>query len=429
MIRFSELGILLENKIPASMKQDTYNVKVAFSPSGILACKCDCKAGSQLFDKVVCVHTLPVLMQFLIFLIEDLGQNILIELCNRWNQGLDEKLKDEHISICNNMILLMKSIGVPEADLKKAKLSDTIQDMLDGFCVGTEKRKQRPLPPRDDQLCPLRLYDHVSTSSSLKKKLVGLTHESLPSGTDALTTSPSPSPSPNPTVLKMGDCNVLQPVICDICKRPEAQTTHVCRHVMLNNGPRIIEGETTRICGLALCIFCKMKSMGDCEDRTSCPIHCTHPTMSTHPLLQPTTSPLVITTPHKTTDNILDLPIKKFIPDYERISYAFHAVDRMYKEQEDDNDFINFIGNQLVFLRAKDIILKMNRRDKYIKNEKHVMLKSMRRCFKKAVIRKKDRKEKRESNILNESNDVVESTDKENNDQVFYCSFQTHHVR
>ena len=85
------------------MKQEIYNVTVAFSPSGILSCKCDCKAGSQLFDKVVCVHTLPVLMQFLIFLIEDLGQNVLIELCNRWSQSLDEELTSQHDSIRDNI--------------------------------------------------------------------------------------------------------------------------------------------------------------------------------------------------------------------------------------------------------------------------------------------------------------------------------------
>ena len=432
VVRFSELGILLGNKIPASMKQDTYHVTVAFSPSGILACKCDCKAGSQLFDKVVCVHTLPVLMQFLIFLIEDLGQNILIELCSRWNQSLNEKLKSQHISICDSMIQLMKSIGVPEADLKKAKLSDTIQDMLDDFCVGTEKRKQRPLPPRDDQLCPLRLYDHVSTSSSLKKKLVGLVKDSI---TDDPTTSPttlpttSPTTSPKtlsisqspPTILKMGDCNVLEPVICDLCKKPDARTTHVCRHVMLNNGPKIIEGETSRICGLALCIMCKLDKMGEVEDRTSCPIHCKHPTMSTHPLLESTFSLLQTATetthndsvddnPDEKTDDILNLPIKKFIPDYERISYIHHAMNRIYKE--DDNDgFNNFIGNQLVHLRAKEVIEKMNRRDKYIKNEKHVMLKSMKKCFKMTLERKKDRKEKRISNILNESNEDDEQND------------------
>ena len=271
------------------MKQDAYDVTVAFSPRGIISCKCGCKAGSQLFDKVVCVHTLPVLMQFLIFLIEDLGQNILVELCNRWTQCLDEVLKPQHDSIRSNLLQLMKSIGVPEADLKKAQLSDTIQEMLLDFCVGTEKRKQRPLPPRDDQLCPLKQYSHISTSSSLKKKLVKLvgvapptTASSKTKGTTppktTLPTSNPPSSTTNtvtstpqtrgqpPTILKIGTTfGVLAPVVCDFCKNPSAKTTHVCKHEMPNDGPRIIEGETTRICGLAICIRCKFKKMGEVE--------------------------------------------------------------------------------------------------------------------------------------------------------------------
>ena len=74
--------MLLQNKIPASMKQQYYDVSVIFSKKGILACECDCKSGSKGLDKVVCVHVLPVLMQFVVLLIEDLGESILIELCN-----------------------------------------------------------------------------------------------------------------------------------------------------------------------------------------------------------------------------------------------------------------------------------------------------------------------------------------------------------
>lgn len=84
--------VILENKVPASMRQSIYNVKVAFSHNKLVACSCTCKAGgeSEMKDEgVVCVHTLPVIYQLYLLLIEGLAQHFLIELSNRWNDSLD----------------------------------------------------------------------------------------------------------------------------------------------------------------------------------------------------------------------------------------------------------------------------------------------------------------------------------------------------
>ena len=58
-------------------------------------------------------------------------------------------------------------------------------------------------------------------------------------------------------------------------------------------------------------------------------------------------------------------------------------------------------------MRAKEVIQKMNRRKKYIENEKHVMLKSIRKCFQKASQRKKTKKQRR-TNTTVELNDPEE---------------------
>ena len=60
-------------------------------------------------------------------------------------------------------------------------------------------------------------------------------------------------------------------------------------------------------------------------------------------------------------DDFINLPIKKFIPDYERISYGYDAVNKIFKG-EDDGGFDDFIGNRLVHSRAKEVIKKMKRR-------------------------------------------------------------------
>ena len=92
------------------MKQDTYDVNIAPPLHGIISCKCVCNAGSQLFDEVVYIHTLPVLIQFLIFLLKILGNISWLSFAT--------VVKPQHASICKNMLQTTKSIGVPEADLK-----------------------------------------------------------------------------------------------------------------------------------------------------------------------------------------------------------------------------------------------------------------------------------------------------------------------
>ena len=93
---------------------------------------------------------------------------------------------------------------------------------------------------------------------------------------------------PEPTTLKVDKYETLVPIICDICCAPTNTTIHVCRHKM-TNGPRIIEGTNSRICGLATCISCQEKSsMEEDEFRDSCPFHCRHSKMdpNEHPLLE-----------------------------------------------------------------------------------------------------------------------------------------------
>ena len=110
-------------------------------------------------------------------------------------------------------------------------------------------------------------------------------------------------------------------------------------------------------------------------------------------------------------DDFINLPIKKFIPDYERISYGYDAVNKIFKG-EDDGGFDDFIGNRLVHSRAKEVIKKMNRRGQYVKNEKHVMLKSLKKCMKKALERKKTKKRMAVPNDPNDSsNDSAEKED------------------
>ena len=414
-----ELGIMLQNDIPASMKQQYYRVTVVFSKSGILACECDCKAGSKGLDKVVCVHVLPVLMQFVVFMFEDLGENLLIEFCNRWNATLEEKLSSHLDEIREYIVHIMDSIGCTSDETNKAKLSPTIKGMLDSFCVGTEKKKNIPLPPKDDELIPLSQYLSVSTSKSLKKLLTKKRKTDLSPAT-LLTTRKTKSsrkfPS-DPTILKKNKnlVSVLQSLVCDFCKVPTNTTSHVCIHGMLD-GPRVVEGTTTRVCGLASCIGCKEKyKLEEEEHRTSCPIHCKARTMkpADHPLLE------------KIDDAEDEVQVEEgeepppeqipkdstFLPDYERIKYAIDGIGSLYvvKNTNDNQevDISSYPGIKILGMRSSAIIKTANRRQKYIENETKSMYKKMRDLMKMADKRVKIRKKKK--SIVTEKNTVQEN--------------------
>jgi hypothetical protein len=79
-----EIGILLKHTVRASFKQDIYDVQVAFTSKGIVSCECSCKAGSWRHECVLCVHILPIILQFTTLLYDGLAEHILYEVANDW---------------------------------------------------------------------------------------------------------------------------------------------------------------------------------------------------------------------------------------------------------------------------------------------------------------------------------------------------------
>ena len=62
----------------------------------------------------------------------------------------------------------MNSIGCSIQSTDFATIAPTIKEMLDNFWVGTEKSKNKILPPKDDKLCLLSQYNPQSTNTALK---------------------------------------------------------------------------------------------------------------------------------------------------------------------------------------------------------------------------------------------------------------------
>ena len=80
-----EMGLVLNNKVSASMKDTEYEVEIAFTKKEILATRCQCHAGGEKNERVVCVHNLPLIYQLNMLLDDGLAQHLLVELCSRWS--------------------------------------------------------------------------------------------------------------------------------------------------------------------------------------------------------------------------------------------------------------------------------------------------------------------------------------------------------
>ena len=336
-------------------------------------------------DKVVCVHVLPVLMQLVVFLVEDLGESILIELCSRWNSSLEEQVSSK-VSVKSSLLQIMTSIGCSPHEISAAELAPSIKEMLDSFCVGTEKKKKVPLPPKDDLLCRLADYKPMSTSKSIKnvfnKKRKVVSSLKFPD---------------QPTVLKTTSLqDVLEPIVCDFCKKETNTSNHVCREI-IPGGPRSIEGSSIRICGLSTCIECKLKyKLEEDEFRVSCPIHCKARSIDPdkHPLLLESVEAVKITDSPPPRGEMMEITrqFPTFTPDYERMKYLFDGLASFYSSNKDTENISEFPGIRVFQLRASAKIKAMNRRNKYMKNERKSLYKKLKESMNKATTRIKVRK-------------------------------------
>ena len=107
------VGILLQNKVPASMKDKTYNTYAAFTAKDLVSCKCSCHCGASGDEAVVCVHILPLIFQLTLLLMEGLSENILLELCARFQEHHEEDLSVDQSTLMNkSMDTLIAAAGV-----------------------------------------------------------------------------------------------------------------------------------------------------------------------------------------------------------------------------------------------------------------------------------------------------------------------------
>ena len=147
-----ELGIVLNNMVPASMKNVAYDAHGAFTKNKVIACKCTCPCGSEGDEALVDVHILPLALELSLLLIGGLAEHILLELSAHFSsKNMAEIFDEEEIrSMKHSIFVLMLAAG--QQGLKSEDIfqpSREIRDILSTFSVGTENRKKMVVGPPD----------------------------------------------------------------------------------------------------------------------------------------------------------------------------------------------------------------------------------------------------------------------------------------
>ena len=163
-----ELGIHLSALVPASMKNCSYKSEIVLTPTKILCCKCSCPCGSQNKERTLCVHNLPLVYSLTLHLFRNLADHIIREVaacirCNIWNNVVWSA--EDQIVMKQSIILLTEAAGDPVDKHNIRTVS--IEDLIDDFLVGTEKRrewkKRTSAPPKPFELGPIKNMTFPST--------------------------------------------------------------------------------------------------------------------------------------------------------------------------------------------------------------------------------------------------------------------------
>jgi hypothetical protein len=165
----NKLSFVVHHRVKALMRSEVYDVSVGFDDERIICCGCKCKAGGENKEKIICVHVLPVIYQISLLCYDGLADNIVVEIAHHWRRLAPQIENNETRTIIKKYLLVILSAcqqNIPEDD------NVTIEELLETFSVGTEKRRQIIRPPVSlDTLCPLRDLDMRSIQKRASDRL------------------------------------------------------------------------------------------------------------------------------------------------------------------------------------------------------------------------------------------------------------------
>lgn len=170
------IGIILENDVPATMKDQLYHSKIAFTVHNFLASQCECIASGMGTgdDRITCIHNLPLIVNLSLLLHRGIAKNFLHDLSTRWSADTEALLVGTtRYDVCREDILtLMEASSEEPQILQKAQVTENIIDMLKVYKETTARYKPSfSVPPESHELIPLRDFP-VESSVTKKKRLM-----------------------------------------------------------------------------------------------------------------------------------------------------------------------------------------------------------------------------------------------------------------
>lgn len=180
----SVLGLILENKVPASMRAKHYSAVTAFTLQDLVSCKCDClSSGMGVIDvttgesnsKVACGHNLPLLYQVTLLFYSGYACNFLHDVAGRWTRELEEMTMESielFQKVKKSLLTLMLAAKVKESVITESRSMISIADILDRYQVTTQRSSQDiPKAPKQHELIPFRNMPIESVFGNAKKRL------------------------------------------------------------------------------------------------------------------------------------------------------------------------------------------------------------------------------------------------------------------
>jgi len=174
------LALYWSCRIPASMKDVFYNVKICMTYDGDLQCsECDCVAAGgekeYQFDHnnhMICVHICPAIMKITTLLCDFMAEDLCYELCSELTKKPTyDTYEENEMNQMRKSIITLSSIALTS---RGKKVSDNlsslsiIEILQSYFNVGTEKSKASTTY---NGLCPLQ---HMPISRILRKSIFSL---------------------------------------------------------------------------------------------------------------------------------------------------------------------------------------------------------------------------------------------------------------
>jgi hypothetical protein len=115
-------GLLLQQKVRASMRANIYDTQVIFTRNEIVACSCTCQSGDQNDQRIVCVHVLPIIYKITLLLYRGLAEHLLVEFCVHLKSRDVLTFNDLHLASLQESVLILKKVTINytlEDDTKK----------------------------------------------------------------------------------------------------------------------------------------------------------------------------------------------------------------------------------------------------------------------------------------------------------------------